>query len=252
LHRYFVSFVIATLLYLPLLYLLFFYNQEKDEKDIPTPIKLSSFYTEEEVTPKMDQQSQKEEKKHTPLPKQITPISTEKLDKVMKVAKNSVEESDENSSSQEEIQGQILTQAQLNALFDKKKREKEKEIEKIEEKTPDKKETQKLKNLYGSGYDSLTTEEKEYLQENISTIGVITQKYLKYPYYGSRLNMSGKNMVEFFLWPNGDISDVKLIDSSGYTTLDDNSIETIELAHKEYPYPEVKTRVRIYVDYRLN
>lgn len=59
------------------------------------------------------------------------------------------------------------------------------------------------------------------------------------------------NIVEFFLHPNGDISDLKLINSSGYSSLDKNSIETIEIAYKDYPRPNEKTKIKIYVYYKL-
>ena len=59
------------------------------------------------------------------------------------------------------------------------------------------------------------------------------------------------NIVEFYLHPNGDISDLKLTESSGYSSLDKNSIETIEFAYKDYPKPKEKTKVKIYVYYKL-
>ena len=106
-------------------------------------------------------------------------------------------------------------------------------------------------NLYGEEYNSFTKVQKVYLQKNLKNIGKITQKYLRYPSIAVRTGQQGMNIVEFFLHPNGDISDLKLINSSGYNALDKNSIETIEIAYKDYPRPKSKTKIKIYVYYKL-
>lgn len=105
--------------------------------------------------------------------------------------------------------------------------------------------------LYGEEYNSFTKVQKVYLQKNLKNIGRITQKYLRYPSIAIRTGQQGMNIVEFFLHPNGDISDLKLINSSGYSSLDKNSIETIETAYKDYPRPDEKTKIKIYVYYKL-
>jgi protein TonB len=50
--------------------------------------------------------------------------------------------------------------------------------------------------------------------------------------------------------PNGDISGLKIIGSSGYTILDDYSLELIQIAYKEYPKPTEPTKLRFKVFYR--
>lgn len=112
--------------------------------------------------------------------------------------------------------------------------------------------TQSYIKLYGKQYFSFSKEEKKYIKNNISLIGKITQKYLKYPNVSIRTHQSGINVVEFTLWPNGDIKNLNLIDSSQYTALDQNSINTIKIAYKDYPKPVVATKIRIYVNYILN
>ena len=106
-------------------------------------------------------------------------------------------------------------------------------------------------NLYGEEYNSFTKVQKVYLQKNLKNIGRITQKYLRYPSIAVRTGQQGMNIVEFFLHPNGDISELKLINSSGYGSLDKNSVETIEIAYKDYPRPKTKTKIKIYVYYKL-
>ncbi len=105
--------------------------------------------------------------------------------------------------------------------------------------------------LYGEEYNSFTKVQKVYLQKNLKNIGRITEKYLRYPSIAVRTRQQGMNIVQFYLHPNGDISQLELIGSSGYSSLDKNSIKTIEIAYKDYPRPKTKTKVKIYVYYKL-
>lgn len=105
--------------------------------------------------------------------------------------------------------------------------------------------------LYGEEYNSFTKIQKVYLKKNLKNIGMITQKYLKYPSIAVRTRQSGTNVIEFTLYPNGDITKPVITSSSGYEVLDDNTIETIEFAYKDYPRPDEPTKIRIYVTYRL-
>ena len=80
---------------------------------------------------------------------------------------------------------------------------------------------------------------------------MITQRYLVYPGLSIKTRQSGINVIEFVLHPNGDISDVRITDSSNYTALDKNTVETIQLAYKDYPKPTEPTQIKIYVRYIL-
>jgi len=109
-----------------------------------------------------------------------------------------------------------------------------------------------LQQLYGSEYESLTSEQKKFLTTNLKTIQTITQRYLNmmgYPEIAIRTRQSGVNVVEFYLHTNGDISNLRLVESSGYRVLDSHSIELIKRSYKDYPYPNQKTLVRIKVIY---
>ncbi|PZT48356.1 hypothetical protein B6S12_04325 [Helicobacter valdiviensis] len=111
--------------------------------------------------------------------------------------------------------------------------------------------SQEIEELYGEDLYSLSKEERKFIEDNLSGIGRITQKYLKYPAIAGKIGQHGDNIVEFYLYPNGDISDLRLLTPSGYRLLDDNSVKTIEIAYKDYPYPSVKTKIRIKVMYRI-
>jgi len=111
--------------------------------------------------------------------------------------------------------------------------------------------TQSYIKLYGEKYFEFSKNQKKYLKENLNLIGKITQRYLNYPSISIRTKQKGTNVVEFYLHPNGDITDLKLTDSSYYTALDKNTIYTIKLAYKDYPRPVEKVQIKIYVKYIL-
>ncbi|TLD80592.1 energy transducer TonB [Helicobacter sp. MIT 05-5293] len=108
-----------------------------------------------------------------------------------------------------------------------------------------------IEELYGEEFGDYGLAEQEFLINNLRDIGRITQRYLQYPPSAIRLGQEGLSAVEFFLYPNGDISDLKIIVSSNYMLLDRNSERTIEIAYKDYPHPTTKTRIRIFVNYGI-
>lgn len=108
-----------------------------------------------------------------------------------------------------------------------------------------------IRELYGDDFDRMDEKQRDYIKQNLSGIGRITEKYLRYPELAGRMGMQGVNVVEFYLHPNGDISQLKVIKGSTYGVLDRNSIDTIETAYKDYPRPETTTKIRIYVHYSI-
>jgi len=112
--------------------------------------------------------------------------------------------------------------------------------------------TKKFLDLYGKEFNNLPKDTKLFLIKNIKDIGIITQRYLEYPYLSVQANQSGINVVEFILNPNGTINNLKITKSSKYFLLDDNTIETIKEAYKDYPTPNKPTLIKIFVKYELN
>lgn len=111
--------------------------------------------------------------------------------------------------------------------------------------------TQSYIKLYGKEFESFDSETKKYLIDNLSGIGNVTKKYLTYPQISIRTNQQGLSAVEFILMPNGDIKDLKLLQSSFYSALDQSTLRTIQIAYKDYPKPTKPTKIRIYVNYIL-
>ena len=111
-----------------------------------------------------------------------------------------------------------------------------------------------LQKLYGEEYDKFTKVQKAYLEKNLTNFQTITQRVLNrlgYPPLAAKLKIGGVNVIEFMFHPDGSITGLKVIDSSGYAVLDDYSVELIEIAYKDYPKPQTSTKLRFNVQYRL-
>ncbi|BCD67920.1 energy transducer TonB [Nitratiruptor sp. YY09-18] len=111
-----------------------------------------------------------------------------------------------------------------------------------------------ISRLYKDKFETFTKTQREFIKDNLDKIGLITQKYLYlrgYPYIAAKTKQEGTNIVEFYLHPNGDITDLHIIQSSGFEVLDENSLETIKTAYKDYPLPSQTTLIRIKVRYSI-
>lgn len=111
-----------------------------------------------------------------------------------------------------------------------------------------------LQKLYGEEYDKFTKVQKAYLEKNLGNFQTITQRVLTrlgYPPLAAKLKIGGVNVIEFMFHPDGSITNLRVISSSGYAVLDDYSLELIEIAYKDYPKPQTSTKLRFNVQYRL-
>jgi len=111
-----------------------------------------------------------------------------------------------------------------------------------------------IKQLYGNEFNSFSPTQKKFIQNNLGTIHRITQRTLTqngYPRVAVQTRQQGTNVVSFYLHPNGDITGLKLTKSMGYEALDQNTLEVIRIAYKNYPLPNKKTKIMFYVTYRL-
>jgi len=143
-------------------------------------------------------------------------------------------------------QQKVENQQKEESKKDEEREEEIKEIRQLSELT------QSYIKLYGEQYFTFSENQKRYLKQNLNTIGRITQRYLQYPQISIRTKQHGTNVIEFYLHPNGDITELKLTDSSHYTALDDNTIKTIKIAYQDYPKPVEKVKIKIYVKYIMN
>ncbi|WP_321315048.1 energy transducer TonB [Halarcobacter sp.] len=110
--------------------------------------------------------------------------------------------------------------------------------------------TQKQIKTYGDEYDKFTNVQKVFIQNNLKNIVVITRRYYRFPPIAEKLQKNDYNIVEFYLYPNGDISDLRIVQKGRYSFYDKSILETIEFAYKDYPRPKVKTKIRFFITYR--
>ncbi len=112
-----------------------------------------------------------------------------------------------------------------------------------------------IQRLYGDKFNELSEGEQKYIIDNQEVMRRITQGVLD-RYARSRLpdniRINDINMIEFFLYPDGSISDLHFLKNSQLSILDDTTKEVIELAYAKYPRPQQKTRIRYRVYYDLS
>ena len=113
---------------------------------------------------------------------------------------------------------------------------------------------QMIRRLYGPEFETFSQTQKKFIKNNLSTIHRITQQTLTlngYPEIAARTGQQGTNVVSFYLHPNGDISQLRLKRDIGYQALDQNTLDVIRIAYKDYPLPNKKTKIIFYVQYTL-
>jgi TonB family protein len=84
---------------------------------------------------------------------------------------------------------------------------------------------------------------------------MLTQRALVrngYPEVSVRMGQEGVNIVSFYLHPNGNITELRLEKAIGYTALDENTLRVIRIAYSEYPLPQMRTKIKFYVNYTIN
>ena len=114
--------------------------------------------------------------------------------------------------------------------------------------------TAQMKKLYGDEWGKLTAGQQKYMLDNQEIMRRITQRVLTRVAnvnLNNNLNINTSNIIEFYLHPNGDMTDFKFLSKSGYYVLDDTTKETIEYAYSQYPRPKEKILVRYNVYYNL-
>jgi TonB family protein len=112
-----------------------------------------------------------------------------------------------------------------------------------------------IKQLYGSEFDGFSSAQKKFIKNNLGLIHRITQMTLTrngYPETAVRTGQEGVNVVSFYLHPNGNITGLRLDQRMGYEALDNNTLQVIKMAYKDYPLPQTKTKIKFYVQYSLS
>jgi protein TonB len=111
-----------------------------------------------------------------------------------------------------------------------------------------------IERLYGREFETFTSVQKAFIKKNLESFQQITQRVLTrlgYPRLAAKLRIAGVNVVEFMLYPNGDIKNLKLTSNSEYEIFDKYTIKLIEIAYQNYPRPKTVTKLKFNVQYRL-
>ncbi len=114
--------------------------------------------------------------------------------------------------------------------------------------------SQNIQDLYGEKFAELTKGQQQYILDNQEIMRRITQGVLERVASVNLprdLRVNRTNTIEFYLYPDGHISDFKFLEKSGVFILDETTKETIEYAYAKYPRPQEKTLIRYKVFYQL-
>lgn len=144
--------------------------------------------------------------------------------------------------------------SRLYAMLSKASKSEESTTKKAVTKTRNSRVNENIKEAYGDVFGKLSEGEQKYILDNQEIMRRITQEVLNRVggvNIPDNLRVNTSNIIEFYLFPNGDISEVKFISKSGFYILDDTTKETIEYAYSRYPRPDQKTLVRYKVGYYL-
>lgn len=186
-------------------------------------------------------------KKVKPTKPKVSPLPPEKP--YIPLKKKPVAKADENKTKPTEKKNDRLYSFLSKKVATEPVKESTKQSSKRESKL-----LSNIKDAYGESFGELSPGEQKYILDNQEVMRRITQQVLNRV---GRVNIprdmrvNSSNIVEFYLYPNGDISDIKFIDKSNFYILDDTTKETIEYAYSKYPRPEQKTRIRYKVGYYL-
>lgn len=114
--------------------------------------------------------------------------------------------------------------------------------------------TQDIKELYGDEFGKMSPTQQKYILDNQEIMRRITQQTLTRVASVNlkrNFNVNTSNIIEFYLHPNGDMTDFKFLHKSGFFELDDTTKETIEYSYSKYPRPTEKILIRYNVFYNL-
>ncbi|QKF78182.1 energy transducer TonB [Arcobacter defluvii] len=128
-----------------------------------------------------------------------------------------------------------------------KKIEESKKMEEITEKVITKEEIKKI--------EKVKTEpnyQQKYLDDNLASIIKAIKKYKKYPLQAKKRGMIGKTLIQCTITTSGKLINIKILEGSKHNLLDENSIEILTKASKEFVAPQKDVTLTIPFNYELN
>lgn len=91
----------------------------------------------------------------------------------------------------------------------------------------------------------------EFVQANFAKIHEAISRLKTYPSSAVKLGMQGSTLVSFRLMPSGEVTDIKIVNSSGHTILDKNSIRIVQEAASSFPKPSTPATIVVPIEYQL-
>lgn len=97
-----------------------------------------------------------------------------------------------------------------------------------------------------------TVSPKEALvNDHLGEIKMILAQNLQYPKMAQKLKMQGDVKIAFLLERDGSITNIKVVESSGYDLLDRDAVELIEKTASKFPKPTQSVRISVPLSYVL-
>lgn len=97
---------------------------------------------------------------------------------------------------------------------------------------------------------STESAKNRYLKEHFAYVRDAIMKNLSYPPTARRMGWEGKVLISFVVSEDGHVSDIKVIEGSGFGILDRNAIETVKKA-SPFPKPPIVAELVIPIVYKL-
>jgi len=90
-----------------------------------------------------------------------------------------------------------------------------------------------------------------YLKEHFAYIRDRITKSISYPYAARKRGWHGRVKIAFVICEDGGVIDVRVIDSCGFSVLDQSALDTVKNV-APFPRPPVRAEIRMAISYRLN
>ncbi len=98
--------------------------------------------------------------------------------------------------------------------------------------------------------DSIARLKTQYIQAHYTEIRDKIYRLISYPALAQEKEWQGEVKVSFFVHCDGRVDDIKVMESSGYTLLDQNAMDAVKRAAPYAPSPK-KVEIRLPIKYRL-
>jgi len=93
--------------------------------------------------------------------------------------------------------------------------------------------------------------EQHYVKSHFVYIKKIIEKNISYPPMARRMGWQGKVLVSFIVCKDGKVENLQIVESSGYSQLDSNALETVKQVGP-FPSPPVRVKLVLPVTYTIS